>query len=231
MPWLAVAWITVTRCFTTQKRHIPADYRVQNALCRTVCKLNKYCHITPFLHKLHWLSIHYHILFKYNLLTYKAIHFSQPPYISSLIRWSDLTWGNCLSISSSIFKPNKCSGLRSFIVAAPTEWNKLPQAIRTIESISGFRKQLKTSFQKSYLSCTIAYLPYRMLIWKQTSFWNWTIPFWTSAPYRMFTSILALYKCFSLTLSCTLKVCPNYKVTRALSHANMTQVSYFFMYF
>ena len=68
--------------------------RVQYALCRTVCKLNKYCHVTPFLHKLHKLPIHYHILFKYNLLTYKVIHFSQTPYLSSLIRLSDITQGN-----------------------------------------------------------------------------------------------------------------------------------------
>ena len=116
--------------------------RLQSSKCRTVCKLNKYCHVTPFLHKLHWLLIYCRILFKYNLLTYKAIHFSQPPYLSSLIRQSDLTRGNRRSISSS--KPNKRSGLCSFIIGAPTEWNKLPQAIRTIESISGFRKRLKT---------------------------------------------------------------------------------------
>ena len=104
------------------------------------CNISKYD--AELMHKLHWLPIHYRILFKYNLLTYKAIHFSQPPYLSALIRRSDLTRGNRLSISSS--KPNKRSGLRSFIAGAPTEWNKLPQAIRTIESISGFRKQLKT---------------------------------------------------------------------------------------
>ena len=28
-----------------------------------------------------------------------------------------------------------------------------------------------------------------------------TIPFWTSVPQRMFTSISALYKCFVLTIS------------------------------
>ena len=27
---------------------------------------------------------------------------------------------------------------------APTEWNKLPQAVRTQDSITGFRQQLKT---------------------------------------------------------------------------------------
>ena len=93
--------------YNTKKAYITRLQRVQNALCCTVFKLNKYCHVTPFVQKLHWLPIHYHILFKYNLLTYKAIHFSQPPYLSSLIRWSDLMWGNRLSISSS--KPKKHS--------------------------------------------------------------------------------------------------------------------------
>ena len=120
--------------------HTKKAYTVR--LQSTLYKLNKFNHVTPFLHKLHLLPIHYHILLKYNLLTYKAINFSQPPYLSSLIKQSDLTRDNCLSISSS--KPNKYSGLHSYAVAAPTEWNKLAQAIRTIESISGFRKQLKT---------------------------------------------------------------------------------------
>ena len=91
--------------YNTKKAYTSRLQRVQNSLCRTVCKLNKYCHVTPFLHKLHWLPIHYRILFKYNLLIYKAIHLSQPPYLSALIRRSDLTRGNRLSISSS--KPNK----------------------------------------------------------------------------------------------------------------------------
>ena len=78
------------------KRHILSDYKeFKYAL---LCKLNNFSHVTPFLHKLHWLPIYCHIFFKYNLLTYKAIHFSQPPYMSFLIRQSDLTWGNHLSI-------------------------------------------------------------------------------------------------------------------------------------
>ena len=109
--------------YNTKKAYTSRLQRFQNVLCRTVCRLNKYCHVTPFMHKQHSLPIHYRILFKYNLLTYKAIHFSQPPYLSSLIKWSDLTRGNHLSISSS--KPNKQSGLCSFIVAVPTEF---PQA-------------------------------------------------------------------------------------------------------
>ena len=55
-------------------------------------------------------------------ITYKAINSSQPPYFSSLIKWSDVTRGNFLSISSS--KLNKHSWLCSFTVAAPTVVNK-----------------------------------------------------------------------------------------------------------
>ena len=137
--------------------------------------LNQFSYVTPFLHKLHWLSIHYRILFKYNLLTYKAINVSQPPYLSSQIKRSDLTQGNRLSVSSSI--QNKCSGLHSFTVAASTEWNKLPQAIRTVESYLWIQKTVENiSFQIS-LSSTIACLPYQMLIWILTSVLELSYPF------------------------------------------------------
>ena len=34
-------------------------------------------------------------------------------------------------------------GIPSFVVSALTEWDKLPQALRTQDSINGFRQQLK----------------------------------------------------------------------------------------
>ena len=43
--------------YNTKKAYTSRLQRIQNALCWTVCKLNKYCHVTPFLHKLHWLQI------------------------------------------------------------------------------------------------------------------------------------------------------------------------------
>ena len=35
-------------------------------------------------------------------------------------------------------------GRRGFSVAAPAEWNKLPQTVRSQQTIDGFRSQLKT---------------------------------------------------------------------------------------
>ena len=101
--------------------------------------------------KLHWLPISYHILFKYSLITFKAIKFSQPSYLSSLIKPSSLTRGNWLSLSS--VRPKKAIGRRGFAMASPTEWNRLPQSVRSQNTIIGFQSQLK-----SYLF-RLAYLP------------------------------------------------------------------------
>ena len=116
--------------------------RVQNALCRIVYRLDRMSHVTPYLEKLHWLPIQYRILFKYNLLVFKAINYSQPPYLSALIKSSSLTRGNRLSVSS--FHPKRHIGRRGFAVAAPAEWNRLPQNVRSQQTITGFRSQLKT---------------------------------------------------------------------------------------
>ena len=136
--------------YGVSKSNIAKLQRVQNALCRIIFRLDKMSHVTPFLKKLHWLPIQHRILFKYNLLVFKAINLSQPPYLSALIRSSSLTRGNRLSISST--RPNKHIGRRGFAVAAPAKWNKLPQTVRSQHTIDGFRSQLKTYlFRLAYL--------------------------------------------------------------------------------
>ena len=115
-------------------------------------------HVTPFLKKLHWLPIQHHILFKYNLLVFKAINLSQPPYLSALIRSSSLTCCNRLSVSST--RPKKHIGRHGFAVAAPAEWNKLPQTVRFQQTIDGFRSQLKTHLFR------LAYPPTLVIPWR-----------------------------------------------------------------
>ena len=86
--------------YSVSKYNVTKLQKIQNALCRIVFRLDRTSHVTPFLQKLHWLPIAYRILFKYNLITFKAIKFSQPTYLSSLIKPSSLTCGNRLSLSS-----------------------------------------------------------------------------------------------------------------------------------
>ena len=128
--------------YGVSKSNIAKLQRVQNALCRIIFRVDKMSHVTPFLKKLHWLPIQHRILFKYNLLVFKAINLSQPPYLSALMRSSSLTHGNRLSVSST--RTKKHIGRRGFAVAAPAEWNKLPQTVRSEQTIDCFRSQLKT---------------------------------------------------------------------------------------
>ena len=133
--------------YGVSKSNIAKLQRIQNALCHIIFRLDKMSHVTPYLKKL---PIQHHILFKYNLLVLKAINLSQPPYLSALIRSSSLTCGNRLSISST--RPNKHIGMRGFAVAARAEWNKLPQTVRSQQTLDGFRSQLKTYlFRLAYL--------------------------------------------------------------------------------
>ena len=110
--------------YGVNKYNVAKLQKIQNALCRNVFRLDKTSHVTSYLQKLHWLPNSYHILFKYNLITFKTIKFSQPTYLSSLMKTSNLTHGNRLSLSS--VRPKKAIGRRGFAMASPTEWNRLP---------------------------------------------------------------------------------------------------------
>ena len=66
---------------------VPAKYlqklqRVQNSLARVVTLSPRFCHTTPLLNQLHWLPIRSRIHFKVALLTYKAVHYNQPPSLA-----------------------------------------------------------------------------------------------------------------------------------------------------
>ena len=128
--------------YGVSKYNVAKLQKIQNALCRIVFRLDRTSHVTPFHQKLQWLPISYHILFKYNLITFKAIKFSQPIYLSSLIKTSCLTRENRLSLSSVSHK--KAIGRRGFAMASATEWNRLPQSVRSQQTITGFHSHLKT---------------------------------------------------------------------------------------
>ena len=122
--------------YGVNKYNVAKLQKIQNALCRIGFRLNKISHVTPYLQKLHWLPISYCILFKYNLITFKAIKFSQPTYLSTLIKSSSLTCGNQLSLSS--VHPKKAIGRQGFAMASLTEWNRLPQLVQSQNTITGF---------------------------------------------------------------------------------------------
>ena len=58
---------------------------VQNAAARLISLSRKHEHITPILLNLHWLPIHYRIVFKILPITYKALNNLAPLYIRELL--------------------------------------------------------------------------------------------------------------------------------------------------
>ena len=55
--------------------------RVQNAAARIVLNLKKYDSMTPHLMKLHWLPVRQRIIYKLNLIVFKALKGDAPDYI------------------------------------------------------------------------------------------------------------------------------------------------------
>lgn len=123
---------------------------VINAAARLVKRARKYDRISPILQELHWLKIDCRIDFKLALLVFKCLHKLAPLYLrSDVTRVSDVQSRRRLrsSSSSSLIIPAarlKSAGDRSFAVAGPRIWNRLPPKVTTASTTEQFRKALKT---------------------------------------------------------------------------------------
>ena len=126
---------------------------VQNSLARTIYPSAKRSdHISPVLHKLHWLPVSSRIEFKIATLTFKVLKFQQPAYIYDLIAPYIPPRSLRSSNKNLLIVPDIRSemGRRSFSFTSPSIWNSLPPHIRSSDSLSAFRGLLKTFlYQKS----------------------------------------------------------------------------------
>ena len=122
--------------------------RVQNSLARVVTRSPKLTHTSPLLHQLHWLPIRSRIHFKIALLTYKSVHFTQPPSLAKLVSLrvldKELKSQTGLFLNRTSAKPGY--GRRTFRFIAPEVWNNIPPHIRQAPSVPTFRKLLKTYY-------------------------------------------------------------------------------------
>ena len=120
---------------------------VQNTLARAVVpSVKRSDHISPVLHKLHWLPITKRIHFKICLLTYKTLQTKSPTYISDLLKHHVTSRSLRSSNQHLLAVPplRSSAGRRSFTFSAPTLWNSLPLNLKLSTSLSSFRSQLKT---------------------------------------------------------------------------------------
>ena len=124
--------------------------RIQNAAARLLSGTKKYDSITPVLKQLHWLPVRQRIDFKVLLITFKALNDLAPNYLKDVI----LTKQHRRSLrnKTTLYVPRtstKSFGDRAFSAAAPKLWNSLPADTRAIQTLSNFKKAIKTHLFKS----------------------------------------------------------------------------------
>ena len=108
-------------------------------------------HQTTVLYQLHWLPIKARVLYKLLVLTYQAFYGLAPKYLCELVTKYEPTSSLRSADQLMLIVPKTrliTFGDRAFVAAAPKEWNKLPLNIRSIDSVSSFKSQLKTHLFK-----------------------------------------------------------------------------------
>lgn len=83
----------------------------------------------------------------HQLVTYKAMHNIGPGYLNEC--WPPIVSWHFLAVGVVHYASIKCCQLvgpskHAFSVVAPTLWNGMPLKIRTVVSLLGFQKTLKT---------------------------------------------------------------------------------------
>ena len=131
--------------------HINKLQRVQNAVARLATSTPRICHITPILEDLHWLLIKYRIQFKIVLLTFQCLYGLAPQYLVDLIAVAPKSRYNLRSRNATLLVSDNARclptlGERAFQSAAPKPWNSLPAEIRNIQTLTSFKRALKTYF-------------------------------------------------------------------------------------
>ena len=129
---------------------------IQNAAARLVFNLPKFSHTTPLLRSLHWLPVAARIRFKTLMLAYKAKNGPAPSYLKALITPRSAPRSLRATSTARLVPPSlRIQGRyssRLFSVLAPRWWNELPLEVRTAESLTVFKRRLKTYLFLKYLN-------------------------------------------------------------------------------
>ena len=123
--------------------------RAQNTLARLVVGSRRNEHIPPILKKLHWLPVRKRITFKIATLTHKVKTTQQPAYLASphkqLRTWTCPSFEQHGSVGSSSHQDRLGLSCVLGLCAGHMEQSSSGHFhIREINSISGFKRSLKT---------------------------------------------------------------------------------------
>ena len=124
---------------------------VLNRAARLIYQLPPRVPTTTFMIDLHWLPIKARIEFKICLITFKVLKVRQPQYLFDLLIPLAAGAGTELRSMDDPFRLHEPRAVgersfddRSFSYVAPRLFNRLPAAIKQLNSVETFKKHLKT---------------------------------------------------------------------------------------
>ncbi len=128
---------------------------IQNAAARLVFSNPKRAHVTPLFIFLHWLPVAARIKFKTLMLTYRTATDSAPAYFHSLITIYIPSRSLRSAREQRLVVPSQRgtkSLSRTFSFTVPGWWNELPTPNRNAESLTIFKRHLKTHLFRLHLT-------------------------------------------------------------------------------
>ncbi len=127
---------------------------IQNAAVRMVFNKPKRAHVTPLFISLHWLPVAARIKFKTQMLAYRTTTGSAPAYFYSLLRIYIPSRSLRSASERRLVVPSQRGSKslsRTFSFTVPGWWNDLPTPIRNADSLTTFKRWLKTHLFHHYL--------------------------------------------------------------------------------
>ncbi len=120
---------------------------IQNAAARLVFSEPKRAHVTTLFISLHWLPVAARIKFKTLMLAYRTVTGSAPAYFHSLMTIYIPSRSLRSASERRLVVPSQRgikSLSRTFSFTVPGWWNELPTLIQNAESLTIFKRHLKT---------------------------------------------------------------------------------------
>ena len=130
--------------FNMCKENIFKLQKVQNAAARLVTRKRKRDSMASALRDLHWLRVESRIIFKILLLVFKSIIGMCSTNLQLTYKRYNCRPEDYLMLETKMVKTKY--GKRTFQYAGPRLWNALPLRVRTMESVDGFKREVKTIF-------------------------------------------------------------------------------------
>jgi len=122
--------------------------RVQNAAARIVCQApRRQHHSADLLKDLHWLPVRGRVDYKIAVLCYKAVKLQQPSYLTGLLssyRQSRVLRSSTSDLLSTQSSSTNIAARRFSCLLHPHCLEQSSFIVRTVDSYTSFRSQLKT---------------------------------------------------------------------------------------